>query len=57
MRISETEKGMKVEDQCYPENGVGEVISKKENEVRVKFPSFIKKYNIINLSNLKRIAD
>lgn len=54
MRISEVSKGMSVEDKWYPENGVGTIVSVKDTEVRVKFPNCIKKYDVINLVNLRR---
>ena len=57
MRMSETSKGTKVKDRWYPENGIGEVISIKGPEVRVKFASKVVKYDILNMSNLEKVDE
>jgi hypothetical protein len=52
MNKKDVEKGMKVIDKWFTENGVGEIVSVKENETRVKYKTGIRKYNNINLADL-----
>ena len=52
MNSREVKKGVKVVDHWFPENGEGEIISVKENETRVKYKAYIRKYTDINLADL-----
>lgn len=52
MNKRDVKKGVKVVDHWFPENGIGEIISVKENETRVKYKAYIRKYTDIGLSDL-----
>lgn len=52
MNSREVRKGIKVIDRFSPENGEGEIISVKENETRVKYKAYIRKYTDIGLADL-----
>lgn len=52
MNSREVRKGIKVIDRWFPENGEGEIISVKENETRVKYKAYIRKYTDIGLADL-----
>lgn len=54
MNKSDVKKGVKVVDHWFPENGVGEIISAKEDETRVKYKAYIRKYTDISLADLTK---
>lgn len=54
MNKSDVKKGVKVVDHWFPENGEGVIISVKENETRVKYKTYIRKYTDIGLADLTK---